>query len=316
MQFIGGDLLDESETIRKILIMGLDQAGKTSIINILNQNYNLMDNLKPTIGIERHEIKILGIPIVSWDFGGQERFREEYFKNLKVFEKTDTLFFVIDALKAARYEEALDYFTKILQMFEKLELKPKIVLLIHKVDPNLLNDPETLEMVEEIKEIFLKKYSDYEISVFITSIFDRKSIIEAISKNLQELISELKPFQKILESLVLLLKLDAAILFDENLMILSDFYKNEEIGEVCMNTVYNSVYYIVHTNPKLAEDFSANFELVLNVKNQQKVFSFMEVKFRGWNLYLLTMSDERVDHEPVIARFESMSHLFKQREDI
>ena len=275
-----------------------------------------MDNLKPTIGIERHEIKILGIPIVSWDFGGQERFRKEYFRNLKIFEKTDAVFFVIDALKATRYEEALDYFTKILQMFEKLELKPKIVLLIHKVDPNLINDPETLEMVEEIKEIFLSKYGDYEISVFITSIFDRKSIIGAFSKNIQELISELKPFQKILESLGLLLNLDASIVFDENLMILSEYYKDKEIEDVCLNTVYNSVYYIIHTNPKLAEDFSANFELVLNVKNQKKIFSFLEVKISGWNLYLLTMGDEKVDHDAVLSRFDAMSHLFKQKEDI
>lgn len=302
------------ETIRKILIMGLDQAGKTSILNILNQNFNLMDNLKPTIGIERTEIKILGIPIVSWDFGGQEQFRKEYFKNLKVLDKADSLFFVIDALNATRYEEALDYYAKILEIFEKLELKPKIVILIHKVDPNLRDDTETLEMIEEIKELVQSRSEDYEISFYITSIFDRKSIIEAFSRNLQELISELKPFKRILESLGLLLKLDAVILFDENLMILSDIYMTPEIEEICLNTVYNSVYYMTHTNPKLAEDFGdfeTNFELILNVKNQQKVFSFMDVKFKGWNLYLLTMGNEKVEHQPVIDRFNSMSYLLK-----
>lgn len=298
--------------------MGLDQAGKTSILNILDQNYNLMDNLKPTIGIERHEINILGISVMNWDLGGQERFRKDYFKNVKVFEQTDALFFVIDALNATRYEEALDYYDKILQLFGKLRLKPKIAILIHKVDPNMINDPETLEMIEEIKQLVLSKSEDYEISFYTTSIFDRKSIIEAFSRNLQELISELKPFKKILESLGLSLKLDAVILFDEKLMILSEFYSSEEIEEVCLSTVYNSVYYMTHTNPKLAEDFQTNFELVLNVKNQKKGFQFTDVKFKGWNLYLLTMSDEKaqkIDKDAVIARFDAMSHLFKEREE-
>ena len=307
--------MNDTEPIRKILIMGLDQAGKTSILNIINQNYNLMDDLKPTIGIERHEIKILGIPIISWDLGGQERFREEYLKNTKVFEKTDTLIFVIDAFKATRYEEALEYYTKVLSMFEKVEIKPKIVLVLHKIDPNLLNEPETLEVIEEIKELFLAKSQEYTPSIFLTSIFDRKSIIEAFSKNLQELISDLKPFKKILESIVLMMQLDASIVFDENLMVLSDFYKNKDIEEFCLSTIYNSVYYILHTNPKLAEDFTANFELVLDVKNRQKVFSFMDFKFRGWNLYLLTMGDKKVDHQTAISRFNSMSHLFEKKED-
>ena len=293
--------------------MGLDQAGKTSILNILNQNYNLMDDLKPTIGIERHEIKILGIPVISWDLGGQERFREEYLKNLKIFEKTDTLMFVIDVLHATRYEEALEYYSSVLALFEKVEIKPKVVLLFHKVDPNLIDEPETLEMLTEVKELFLAKSEDYSPSIFLTSIFDRKSIIEAFSKSLQEIISDLKPFKKILESINLLLKLDASIVFDENLMILSDVYKSKDIEDLCLNTVYNSVYYILNTNPKLAENFTANFELVLNVKNQQRVFSFTDITFRGWNLYILTMCDKPVEHQMLISRFNSMSHLFENK---
>jgi hypothetical protein len=133
---------------------------------------------------------------------------------------------------------------------------------------------------------------------------------------LQELISELKPFRKILETIALLLKLDAAILFDEDLMILSEFYKNNVIEEICLNIIYNSVYYINNANPKLAENFPAKFELVLNVKNRMKVFSFMEVTFRGWTLYLLTMGDDIIDHQDIIARFDSMSHIFDNREDL
>ena len=147
----------------------------------------------------------------------------------------------------------------------------------------------------------------------------RISHVGVAVKNLEETLKfleqilDLKPFKKILESINLLLKLDASIVFDENLMILSDLYRSKEIEDLCLNTVYNSVYYILNTNPKLAENFTTNFELVLNVKNQQRIFSFTDLTFHGWNLYLLTMGDKPVNHETLISRFNSMSHLFEKK---
>ena len=103
--------LDE-EKIQKIMVIGLDKAGKTSIMNVLNQRYNLMDNIKPTVGIERTTIQILGMPIVSWDLGGQSKYRDTYLKNPTYFTETDSLFFVIDALDFNRYELAIQYFKR------------------------------------------------------------------------------------------------------------------------------------------------------------------------------------------------------------
>jgi len=275
-----------------------------------------MDNIKPTVNISRAEIKIIGIPIVCWDLGGQERFRKNFLKNLKVFEQTDSLFYVVDALNAVRYEESLQYYVDILKIFEQLKSKPKIVLCLHKIDPNLQNEPDTLNTIQQVKELFISRSNDYEVSTYVTSIYDRRSIVEAFSKNIQQLLTTLKPFKPILESISLLLKLDAAILFDENLMILSDYYKNAEIEEVCLSTVYNSVFYITRTNPKLAESFTSNFELVLNVKNQKKLFNFTEIKFKGWNLYLLTMGDHKLDSKVVYAKFESLIHALEQQKSL
>lgn len=275
-----------------------------------------MNNLSPTVKIERHEINILGIPIINWDFGGQKCYREEYLNNLGVFEKMDTLVFVIDAYNALRYQEALEYYKAILLSLDKLKLKPYIVILIHKIDPNLANQPETLNLIEELKKLFLSYSGTNQVSFFITTIFDRRSIINAFSKSLQALISELKPFKSILESISLLLNLDASILFNEDLIIISEFYKNQIVEETCLNIIYNSVYYINNANPKLAESLTTKFQLVLNLKNRSKVFNFIEVKFRGWKLYFLTMSDNIINDADVIARFNSMSYIFDKREEI
>ncbi|MHA1650874.1 MAG: ADP-ribosylation factor-like protein [Candidatus Helarchaeota archaeon] len=297
--------------VKKILIVGLDQAGKTSILNILQEKYNKMDNIKPTVGIERDEITVFGFPIVTWDLGGQEKFRKDYLKNSKYFENTDSLFFVIDAVNSSRYDEALKYFEEILGIIDNLDGKPKLVLLIHKIDPNIRDDPKIQENIKEIKDAFLTV--GYDLSIYITSIYDRKTIIEAFSKTFQELISQLKPLKQLLESIVLLLKLDAAILFDENLMILNEYYRNEEIEAICLNTVYNSIYYMTHTNPKLAENFLGNFELVLNIKHRTKKFHFMTVELKRWLMYLLTMGEEELDPDVVLSKFQSMAHIFEQK---
>ncbi len=287
----------------KIVLAGLDQAGKTSILNILNRNYNLMDNIKPTVGMNRTTINVLGIPIINFDLGGQSRYRDRYLTSSKYFEGSDTLFFVVDALNAMRYEEALQYFQEIIKIFDAEDVKPRIVLCIHKVDPNIRSDPETLEMVEEVKQLFLKDLIGYEIMVYNTSIYDKQSIVRAFSKNLQDLISMLKPFKGVCRSLVAVQKLDGAILFDENLLIVGEHYISEEIEESFLETVYNSVYYMKNVNPQMAQNFTLNFEMILEFKNQEKHFNFVEIEYKGFNFYLLTMGSAKFYSKTLREKF-------------
>jgi len=272
-----------------------------------------MDNIKPTVGIEREQLEIFGIPVITWDLGGQEKFRKEYLnkKNVKVFENSDSLFFVIDALNEARFEEALHYFTEILEVIEPLDTRPKLVILIHKIDPNIRDEPETQNCINKVKGLFTS--AGYDLTIYTTSIYDRRTVIEAFSKTFQELISTLEPLKKLLESVSILLHLDAAILFDENLMILNEFYSKPEFEEVCLSTVYNSIYYMTHTNPKMAENVAQNFELVLNIKNYTKRFTFMEVQIKRLNMYLLTMSNDILDKSKVFEKFNSMAHIFEKK---
>lgn len=300
------------DQIRKVVIVGLDQAGKTSILNILNQEYNLMDNIKPTIGVNRKILEVLGFQIVSFDLGGQERFREGYLSDPKIFQGTDTLICVIDALNATRYQEALQYYQEIIKTFELLNLKPKIMICIHKIDPNLRSDPETLDYIEEVKDLFVPASEGYEVTMFVTSIYDRSSIVRAFSKNLQDLITTIKPLKPTLQSLVQLLKLDGAVLFDENLMIIADHFRDEVTEDMCYKTVYNSVYYITQQNPNLAANLTVNFEIILGAQNVSKQFSFIQLPFKGWNLYLLTMGKDKFYPKTLLAKFNSIATLHEK----
>ncbi len=290
----------------KVVVAGLDKAGKTSILNILNRKYNLMDDIKPTVGISRSTISILGVPIVSFDLGGQERYRNDYIKDEHLFEFSDSLFFVIDAMDASRHELALQYYKDILSIVNSFKDKPKIAICIHKVDPNVRNIPEVTSAIEEIKKLFQSISEGHEVSIFVTSIYDQRSIVQAFSSSLQELISTLKPLKNVMTSLVRILRLDGAILFDENMMILSDFYLSEEIEKIFLETVYNSTYYIRNVNPQMVGGFSTSFELIMDFHNQQKRFNFVDVAYRGWKLSLLTMGKEKHATQTLQKKFSSL----------
>jgi len=291
---------------RKILIAGLDEAGKTSILNVLHENYNLMDRIKPTIGYQRSSMKILGIPVVTYDLGGQVAFRNNYFSSdSQLFVETDSLFFVIDAFAVSRFNEAFDYYKRIIETFKQLDLKPKIVLCIHKVDPNLRNDPRVPELAAKLRErIASMSPPGLEITSYVTSIYDRRTIVEAFSKTLQDLIIILKPFKRVLEAVVRFLKLEGALLFDENFLIIGDSFLSPELEQKCLDMLYNSIHAAKHTEIE-------NFELLLESKSQEKFFTFIEIKYKALSLYLLTMGRKKVDHETLEAKFMSMCELFE-----
>ncbi len=299
--------------MKKILIVGLDRAGKTSIVNILHNKYERMDNIKPTAGIERDEIEILGIPILTWDLGGQQIFRQGYLDDIKIFAETDSLFFVVDAIDARRYDEALQYYTSILENFKKLDLTPKVILCIHKVDPNMRNNPNTKRIVEDLKKYFLARSSGFEMTGFVTSIYDRKTIVEAFSRSLQDALVTLKSFKTLLAKMVSEFKLCGLILFNDQLLILSDSYRDNECEEMCLNAAYNSVFYMSQTNPQMVEGthFAQNFEFILNLRNQEKRFNFVAVGIKNWALFLLTVGEEKLDTGVLVEKFNSLAREVK-----
>src|SRR4030042_6836265 len=91
----------------KIILMGLDNSGKTSILLSLKGDRNLMNyfSLKPTPGMQVSEVTGLGHQYFVWDFGGQESYRQHYFDDLpKYLEHTNRLIFVIDIQDRTRVE--------------------------------------------------------------------------------------------------------------------------------------------------------------------------------------------------------------------
>ena len=76
----------------KILFSGLANAGKTSILKILDNRFEEIPDLAPTMGIAHSVYKVLGLSINLWDMGGQTSYRQKYLLKFEEnFQRTECI---------------------------------------------------------------------------------------------------------------------------------------------------------------------------------------------------------------------------------
>ncbi|KRX41162.1 ADP-ribosylation factor 4, partial [Trichinella nativa] len=120
----------------RILMVGLDAAGKTTILYKLKLG-EIVTTI-PTIGFNVETVDYKNISFTVWDVGGQDKIRplwRHYFQN------TQGLIFVVDSNDRERIEESREELQKMLQ---EDELRDAILLVFaNKQDlPNAMNPAE------------------------------------------------------------------------------------------------------------------------------------------------------------------------------
>lgn len=193
---------------KKILIAGLDNAGKTSIIDLVQNK--MVDTLSknPTKGVSRREAEILGQSFVLHDLGGQEQYRTIYLAQAaKYFGETGACVFVVDLQDKERYAVALGYFESIIKLFKGLKITPRIYVFFHKFDHAYMtsyNDPTKpeRERYNQLRDQFtstarLNGFSVYDF--FKTSIFDEWSCYAAFFDIWSSFITRLDSIQSYLQ---------------------------------------------------------------------------------------------------------------------
>ncbi|KAG7877809.1 hypothetical protein KL905_001075 [Ogataea polymorpha] len=134
-----------------VLILGLDNAGKTTFLEQLKSiyvpNYKELrpERILPTVGQNVGTIQVHGTLLKFWDVGGQDSLRElwsEYYSN------SHAIVFVIDSCDKERLVECSNVLTGVMSN-ELIEGLP-ILMLANKQDRE---DETKLELVD-IKEIF------------------------------------------------------------------------------------------------------------------------------------------------------------------
>ena len=147
----------------KILILGLENSGKTSIVlNNFKKDFNLMSyyGLKPTTGVDITNLEEEIQDVSIWDLGGQEEYRERHLDKLPTYlAGADQLIYVIDIQNNEQYDIALNYFKEIIEIISKEGAKLEISIYFHKFDPNIeKKKPELInkEALSELTQKFIK----------------------------------------------------------------------------------------------------------------------------------------------------------------
>merc|ERR1719443_2031378 len=93
--------LKKDDKEARILVLGLDNAGKTTILKKLSDED--VSHIMPTQGFNIKSLIHDGFKLNVWDIGGQKTIRP-YWRNY--FESTDALVYVIDSSDRRRLEES------------------------------------------------------------------------------------------------------------------------------------------------------------------------------------------------------------------
>ncbi len=252
------------ETFLKIIVSGLDNAGKTSILTALDRKYDFEKDivqLKPTIRVEYHKMNFLKKNTIYWDMGGQEQYRTIYMEYQDVyFDATDLLIFVIDIQDKDRFQNSLEYLDAILQFFLKNEMEVPIIVAFHKFDPDLRYDDKILENIEKLRKEILDKYQMFNILFQQTSIYDIISIVQLVSYGLSVFDKKFFELTELLEKYLNKFKSQALIVFDHNGIIISEYYSDIE-PEVYIELLESIKEHLFLLKRMEEEKFTSNYNL-------------------------------------------------------
>ena len=211
----------------KLVIAGLDNAGKTSALIALRQKYNFYErvkNLKPTIKIDYSSFKFLSkFRINLWDMGGQKKFRKIYINNPIYFEDTDYIYYLIDIQDEVKFEEAVEYLNELLDIFRNLAYPNEVIVCFNKYDPQFRNKEEFRDRTDMIKKLVKSQNKDIKFEFYNTSYYDISSISKALSRSLNNLLN-LNEIDNGLNKLVSEFNCRYAILYTDSGIIISDHY--------------------------------------------------------------------------------------------
>uniref|UniRef100_A0A1I7W2J5 ADP-ribosylation factor-like protein 2 n=1 Tax=Loa loa TaxID=7209 RepID=A0A1I7W2J5_LOALO len=84
----------------RILVLGLDNSGKTTVVKKLNGEE--IDEIAPTFGFNIKTLEYKDMKLNMWDVGGQKSLRS-YWRNY--FEQTDGVIWVVDSADIDRMDD-------------------------------------------------------------------------------------------------------------------------------------------------------------------------------------------------------------------
>lgn len=132
-----------------ILIIGLDNVGKTTLLEQIKRKFNSdyrgipFEKITNTVGLNIGKIEVSGVRLLFWDLGGHEDLQSLWDK---YYEECHGLIYIVDSVDKQRLDVASTVFSHVLQSSD-LQNVPLLVLFNKQDSQNALS-------VEDIKDTF------------------------------------------------------------------------------------------------------------------------------------------------------------------
>jgi Ras-related GTP-binding protein A/B len=246
---------------KKVLLMGKNGSGKTSMRSIIFANYIARDTtrLGATIDVEHSHVRFLGnLALNLWDCGGQEAFMENYFSSQidHIFRNVSVLIYIFD-IESKEVQKDINYYRSCLNAIQENSKDAKIFCLIHKMD--LIAEEQREQVFKKREEELIQISAPLKITCFRTSIWD-ETLYKAWSSIVYSLIPNIKTLEVHLENFCNICEADEVVLFEKATFLV-----------------------ISHSSRKKHRD-DHRFEKISNIIKQFKLSLKRKLNFIKWKL--------------------------------
>ncbi|MFX1494481.1 MAG: ADP-ribosylation factor-like protein [Promethearchaeota archaeon] len=290
---------EQLKSHKKLLMIGLDNGGKTSILAVLQDRFSIIKSLLPTRGVKRERLDFFGYPIISWDLGGQVQYREKlYFNRPELFfTEADLLLYVIDTQDADRFPESTNYYRQVLKALKDLNEFPPVLVVLSKSDQDFRSSVGWQNNVKVIKNKFNQvtaEFENFSISFADTTIYQKETIMQMFSEALKRVSDTSEIIENILEDYSHTIEAKSASLISMDGLIFGN-YNDSDTDEALLNNTalimqtlsnfHNSIGLIRETSMTL------NFPMNGFTIQGEKLFNYSELQIPVY-LWILSENPE------------------------
>ena len=189
----------DEQNIKKIIVFGIDNAGKSAILKTLkDKSIEKAINLPPTRGIDQDILRFGDTEYHIWELSGIHYYLNKYLSKPMIYYGTNKAIIVVDAQEPYSFEESINLFSRLIWNFsinnDLLNSDFKILIFLHKIDQGTENVEFLMSQINRLEIPF-----PYEI--YTTSIFNfeknKKYLNSKKFKDLVTLIVRLFSYRKL-----------------------------------------------------------------------------------------------------------------------
>lgn len=144
----------------KVVVLGLDRAGKTVLINYLISK-KPDETFRPTLSFAIKKFPLPDRVIIFWDAPGQVNLRSSWMKSIK---NADCLMYLVDTSNIDRLEESIKEFQRVTRQIINFHIP--LIFCYHKIDlPSAKANLERIKTEFDVDGKYKEKVFQVETSI-------------------------------------------------------------------------------------------------------------------------------------------------------